>query len=138
MRDGGRLECVTRDGNDAGEIRFGNFCSIEQHVHITSVGLVVIGDFTALAPRVSILGASHPVSRTTGRSRAWDVENWGARVVIGNNVLLGAGSVVMPGVSIGDNATIGANSVVTKDVPANAVAAGVPARVIRIVDTAEN
>lgn len=54
---------------------------------------------------------------------------------IGNNVWLGGGVIVCPGVTIGDNSVIGAGSVVTKDVPANVVAAGNPCRVIRALDT---
>lgn len=54
---------------------------------------------------------------------------------IGNNVWLGGGVIVCPGVTIGDNSVIGAGSVVTKDVPANVAAAGNPCRVIRALDT---
>lgn len=52
-------------------------------------------------------------------------------IVIGNNVWLGGGAVVLPGVTIGDNSVIGAGSVVTKDIPANVVAVGNPGRVVR-------
>lgn len=139
MRDGGRLECVGRPGHEPGEIRIGNSCSIEQHVHITSAGLVEIGDFTSLSPRVTIAAAAHPIGQvSSGRSRGWDVDHWGSIVRIGQNVLIGAGAVILPGVTIGDNATIGANAVVTKDVPANSVAAGIPARVIRTFVPAES
>ena len=57
-----------------------------------------------------------------------------APVVIGKNVWLGASVTVVPGVTIGDNAVIAAGAVVTKDVPANTIAAGVPAKVIRELD----
>lgn len=52
-------------------------------------------------------------------------------IVLGNNVWIGAGAIVLPGVTVGDNSIIGAGAVVTRDVPANAVAVGNPARVVR-------
>ena len=58
-----------------------------------------------------------------------DIQNWGG-VSIGNNVFIGAGSIILPGVNIGDKAVIGAGSVVTKDIPTNSVAVGNPAKVI--------
>ena len=57
-----------------------------------------------------------------------------APISIGNNVYIGSGAYIMPGVTIGDNCIIGASAVVTKDIPANSVAVGVPARVIRTID----
>ena len=57
-----------------------------------------------------------------------------APIKIGNNVYIGSGAYVMPGVTIGDNCVIGASAVVTRDIPANTVAVGIPARVIRTID----
>ena len=57
-----------------------------------------------------------------------------APIVVGNNVYIGTGAYIMPGVSIGDNCVIGAAAVVTRDVPDNSVAVGIPARVIRTID----
>jgi len=88
---------------------------------------VHIGDNTMLAPYVQIYAAHHPIEageRIKGPELASPVH-------IGNNVWLGGGAIVLPGVTIGDNTTIGAGSVVTKDIPADVVAAGNPARVIR-------
>ncbi|NJO80052.1 MAG: sugar O-acetyltransferase [Cyanobacteria bacterium RM1_2_2] len=90
---------------------------------------VEIGDDVLCAPYVQIYAATHPTDpavRLTGRELALPVK-------IGNNVWLGGGVIVCPGVTIGDNTTIGAGSVVTKDIPANVVAAGNPCRVIRSV-----
>jgi acetyltransferase-like isoleucine patch superfamily enzyme len=56
-------------------------------------------------------------------------------IVIGNNVYIGYGAVILPGITIGDNVIIGAHAVVSKDIPSNSVAVGVPARVIKTVDT---
>ena len=86
-----------------------------------------IGDNVLLAPNVQIYTAHHPIDpevRLTGRELA-------SPVTIGNNVWIGGGALVLPGVSIGDNTIIGAGSVVTRDVPANVVAAGNPCRVLR-------
>ena len=55
-------------------------------------------------------------------------------IVIGKNVWIGANAMIVPGVTVGDNAIIGAGAVVTKDVPANAVVAGVPAKVMKMVE----
>ena len=90
---------------------------------------VTIGDDVLCAPYVQIYAAYHPTSpaeRLTGRELA-------SPVVIGNNVWIGGGSIICPGVTIGDNTTIGAGSVVTKDIPANVVAVGNPCRVLRSV-----
>lgn len=56
------------------------------------------------------------------------------KIIIGDNCFIGAGSIIMPGVTIGNNSVIGAGSVVTKDIPENSVAAGVPARIIKNID----
>ncbi|MFC6224885.1 acetyltransferase [Hymenobacter artigasi] len=71
----------------------------------------VLGDFCELSPGVHVSG----------------------NVVLGANVVLGTGAVVLPGIRIGDNSVIGAGSVVNKDVPANAVAVGIPAKVIKML-----
>ena len=62
-----------------------------------------------------------------------DVDKFG-KIVIGNNVHIGAGAVIMPGVTIGNNCIIGVGAVVTRDVPDNSIAVGIPARVIKTVD----
>jgi maltose O-acetyltransferase len=88
---------------------------------------VHIGDNVLCAPYVQIYTAYHPVDpniRLTGKELA-------APIKIGNNVWIGGGAIICPGVTIGDNTTIGAGSVVTKSIPENVVAAGNPCRVIR-------
>ncbi len=94
---------------------------------ILDVHTVTIGDNALLAPNVQIYTAAHPVDpveRLTGKEFA-------RPVVIGNNVWIGGGVIICPGVSIGDNVTIGAGSVVTRGIPANVIAAGNPCKVIR-------
>ena len=90
---------------------------------------IYIGSGTMLAPNVIIATAGHPIDPEL-RSRALQ---YNMPVRIGNNCWLGAGVIVMPGVTIGDNTVIGAGSVVTKDIPSGVVAVGNPCRVIREV-----
>ena len=86
-----------------------------------------IGDYVMIAPNVTIATASHPIEPELRRK----VGQFNIPVTIGNNVWIGAGSVILPGVTIGENSVIGAGSVVTKDIPANVVAVGNPCRVMR-------
>ena len=85
---------------------------------------VFIGDNVILAPRVHILAHDASTKLFLGYSRV-------ANTTIGNNVFVGAGSIVLPGVSIGNNVVIGAGSVVAKDIPDDSVAVGNPARVVK-------
>ena len=92
---------------------------------ILDVVKVMIGERTQIGPGVQILAADHPrdpVGRASGLE-------FGRPVLIGRNVWIGAGTIILPGVSIGDDALIGAGSVVTRDVPAATTAFGNPARV---------
>ena len=90
---------------------------------------IYIGDNTMLAPNVVIATAGHPIDPEL---RAKGLQ-YNMPVRIGKNCWLGAGVIVMPGVTIGDNTVIGAGSVVTKDIPAGVVAVGNPCRVLRTV-----
>jgi maltose O-acetyltransferase len=92
---------------------------------ILDVVEVTIGDRTQIGPGVQILTADHPRD-PAGRASGLE---FGRPVRIGHNVWIGAGAIILPGVSIGDDALIGAGSVVTRDVPAGATAFGNPARV---------
>lgn len=85
--------------------------------------LIEIGDNVTMAPRVHILCHDASTKVFLGRTKI-------GRVTIGNNVFIGAESVVLPGVSIGDNVIVGANSTVTHDIPSNTVVAGNPAKQI--------
>jgi maltose O-acetyltransferase len=90
---------------------------------------VDIGSHVKFGPKVQIYTATHPLDATQ-RTTPPFLEN-GRPIKIGNNVWIGGGAIICPGVTIGDNSTIGAGAVVTKSVPANVLAAGNPARVIR-------
>lgn len=88
---------------------------------------IYVGDYTMIGPNVVIATAGHPILPEL-REKAYQ---YNIPVHIGRNCWIGAGALIMPGVTIGDNTVIGAGSVVTKDIPANVVAVGNPCRVMR-------
>ena len=88
---------------------------------------VYVGDFTMFGPNVTVATAGHPILPEL-RKEAYQ---YNFTVKIGRNCWIGAGAVIVPGVTIGDNTVIGAGSIVTKDIPSNVVAVGNPCRVIR-------
>lgn len=90
---------------------------------------IYVGDNTMIGPNVTIATAGHPIDpELRGRGLQYNMP-----VRIGRNCWLGAGVIVLPGVTVGDNTVIGAGSVVTRDIPANVVAVGNPCRVLRPV-----
>jgi maltose O-acetyltransferase len=91
------------------------------------VAPITIGSACQLATRVQLLTATHPIDPEPRRI-GWESAE---PIVVGDNVWLGGGVIVCPGVTIGDDTVVGAGAVVTRDLPSGVVAAGVPARVIR-------
>ncbi|MFC0206180.1 sugar O-acetyltransferase [Novosphingobium soli] len=106
-------------------IRLGRGVFLNFNCVVLDVVEVVIGDGTQIGSGVQILTADHPRDPL---ERASGLE-WGRPIRIGRNAWIGAGALVMPGISIGDDAIVGAGSVVTRDVPAGATVMGNPARV---------
>lgn len=96
---------------------------------ILDVCKVKFGDNCMLAPNVAVYTAGHPVHPAVRNT----LYEYGAEIVVGDNVWIGGNSVICPGVHIGSNTVIGAGSVVTSDIPEWCVAAGNPCRVIRRV-----
>ncbi len=90
-------------------------------------GNIYIGDRVMIGPNVTIATAGHPIEPSL-REKAYQ---YNIDVHIENNVWIGAGAIILPGVTIGENSVIGAGSVVTKDIPKNCVAVGNPCRVLR-------
>lgn len=88
---------------------------------------IYVGDFTMFGPNVTVAAAGHPLLPAL-REQGYQ---YNAPVHIGKNCWIGAGAILVPGVTIGDNTVIGAGSIVTKDIPANVLAVGNPCRVLR-------
>ena len=101
---------------------------------------ITIGNNVLIAPNVQLYTATHPVSASERFVEDWD-ENSGELffrtralpITIGNDVWIGGGVIVLPGVTIGDNCVIGAGSVVTRSIPSNSLAVGNPCQVVKTI-----
>lgn len=91
---------------------------------------IYVGDYTMFGPNVTVASAGHPILPELREK----VYQYNMPVRIGRNCWIGAGAVIVPGITIGDNTVIGAGSVVTKDIPSNVVAVGNPCRVLREIN----
>ncbi len=113
-----------------GHVHFGK--NIYANFNLTMVDdtHIYVGDYTMFGPNVTVATAGHPISPEL-RQKGYQ---YNAPVHIGKNCWIGAGALIMPGITIGDHTVIGAGSVVTKDIPPNTVAVGNPCRVLREVD----
>lgn len=109
------------------EILVGRNVFINQNCTFYDLGGLEIGDDVMISPNVSLITTSHPLDPAQRRVTV------GKPIVIGRNVWIATGAIVLGGVTIGENSVVGAGSVVTKDVPANCFAAGTPARVVRTI-----
>lgn len=93
-------------------------------------GRIIIGDKCLISQHITITASNHSIRQGIYiADQPWSTVN--NYVIIGNDVWIGANAIVLPGVNIGDGAVIGGGSVVTKDIPANAIAVGNPAKVIK-------
>jgi len=109
------------------QIQVGARVFINYDLVALDVARITIEDDAQIGPRVQLLTAGHPLDPVARRSK----QEWGKPIRIGKNAWLGGGVIVCPGVTIGDNSVIGAGAVVTRDVPADVIAVGNPARVLR-------
>ena len=110
-----------------GAIRIGDGTFINVDAVMLDVMPITIGAACQIGTRVQLLTASHPLDPEPRRT-GWE---YGRSITIADNVWLGGGAIVCPGVSIGEDTVVGAGAVVTRDLPVGVVAAGVPARVLR-------
>ena len=111
----------------------GDFFFANHNCQILDGGKVTFGDYVFIAPNCTFTTAEHALDveqRNEGLEAALPI-------TVGNNVWIGAGTVVLGGVTIGDNTVIGAGSVVTKDIPSGVIAVGVPCRVMRKITEAD-
>lgn len=118
-------------------IYFGNNCEVNMNCTFLDDNIIRIGDNALIAPNVQIYTAFHPTNAVDRFGAAKEEGSFEfcktqtAPVIIGDNVWIGGGSIIMPGVTIGNNVVIGAGSVVTKDIPNNTIAYGNPCRAVR-------
>jgi acetyltransferase-like isoleucine patch superfamily enzyme len=113
-----------------GRITIGDYCLLCPGVRISAAGTVAIGHNCMLANGVYITDSDwHDIYNRLAMGRA-------EPVTIGDNVWIGDGATICKGVSVGENSIVGAGSVVVRDIPANSVAAGNPARVVKALDLA--
>ncbi|MEO8798928.1 MAG: sugar O-acetyltransferase [Polyangiaceae bacterium] len=123
------------------EIRAPFYCDYGTHLKIGArtfanyglvaldVASITIGDDVQIGPNVQLLTPTHPVEPNARRAKFEAAKP----IVIGNNVWLGGGVIVCPGVSVGEDSVVGAGAVITHDLPARVVAVGNPARVLRSI-----
>ena len=129
-----RIEAIDKHDNVSFHpvIKIGNNVSIGDYCHIAAINEIEIGDGVLIGSKVLITDHQHgntdvvtelmPAKRTLISK---------GKVTIGDNVWIGDNAVIMPGIHIGNNVVIGANAVVTRDIPANVVVGGIPAKIIR-------
>lgn len=111
-------------------VHFGNRVYANFNLTLVDDTHIYVGECTMFAPNVTVATAGHPIAPCL---RKYGIQ-YNAPVRIGKNCWIGAGALIMPGVTIGDNTVIGAGSVVTKDIPSNVVAVGNPCRVMREIN----
>lgn len=110
-------------------LTFGARCFANFGLVALDVARITVGDDVQLGPKVQLLTPTHPVEPVARREK-WETAR---PITIGDNVWLGGGAIVCPGVTIGEDTVVGAGAVVTRDLPAGVVAVGIPARVTRKV-----
>lgn len=115
-------------------IKLGRGVFVNFNCVILDVARVTIGDRVLMGPNVQIYAATHPLQASVRRQGL----EAGKPVNIGDDVWIGGGAIICPGVTIGARSVIGAGSVVTRDIPADVFAAGNPSRVIRPVSEDES
>ncbi len=108
-------------------VHFGSFVYANFNLTLVDDTHIYVGDHTMFAPNVVVATAAHPILPEL-REKGYQ---YNRPVHIGKNCWIGAGAILLPGVTVGDNTVIGAGSVVTKDLPAGVVAVGNPCRVLR-------
>ncbi len=113
-----------------GHIHFGSHIYCNFGVTMVDDTHIYVGDYTMFGPNVVVATAGHPILPSLRQQEY----QYNMPVHIGKNCWLGAGVLVLPGVTIGDNVVVGAGSVVTKDIPSNVIAVGNPCKVLREVN----
>ena len=125
--EGCYLEPPFHSNFGGGHCHFGNYVYANFGLTLVDDTHIYVGDYTMFGPHVTVATAGHPIYPEL-REKLYQ---YNMPVHIGRNCWIGAGVLIMPGVTIGDNAVIGAGSVVTKDIPSNVLAFGSPCKVQR-------
>jgi maltose O-acetyltransferase len=112
------------------QIRIGARTFVNVGLIALDIARIVIGDDVQIGPNVQLLTPTHPIEPERRRAKLEAAKP----VIIGDNVWLGGGAIVLPGVTVGENTVVGAGAVVTRDLPNGVVAVGNPARVIREIE----
>jgi len=128
------IESYSCINNAVGDVIIGDHTRIG--IHNTIIGPVTIGDHVNLAQGITVTALNHNFSDTTKRIDEQSIST--KHVTIEDDVWIGANAVILPGVTIGQHAVVAAGAVVTTDVPANTVVGGVPARIIKKIDSESN
>lgn len=136
-RENLRLEAIKsfRGSQYKPQISIGNNVNMGMDCHVGAINRVIIGNNVLIGNRVLITDHNHgnnsieEINKLAVDRKLFSKD----KVEIGENVWIGDGVAILPGVRIGDNAVIGVNSVITRDIPSNTIAAGVPAKVIRVI-----
>lgn len=123
------IELPFRANWGGAHLHLGSGVYINFNMSLVDDGHIYVGDKVMFGPNVTIATANHPIDPEL-RARALQ---YNKDVRIGDNVWIGAGVTIVPGVRIGDNSVIGAGSVITKDIPENVIAVGNPCRVLRAI-----
>ncbi len=113
-----------------GHVHFGNNVYANFNLTLVDDTHIYVGDNTMFGPNVTVATAGHPILPEL-RQQGYQ---YNAPIHIGENCWIGAGALILPGITIGDNVVIGAGSVVTKDIPSNVVAVGNPCRILREIN----
>ena len=113
-----------------GHVHFGNNVYANFNLTLVDDTHIYVGDNTMFGPNVTVATAGHPILPEL-RQQGYQ---YNAPIHIGENCWIGAGALILPGITIGDNVVIGAGSVVTKNIPSNVVAVGNPCRILREIN----
>ena len=128
------IELPFRANSGGHNVHFGSGIYVNFNLTVVDDGNIYVGDKVMFGPNVTIATANHPMNAEL-RAKSYQ---YNKDIYIGENVWIGAGVVIVPGVHIGKNSVIGAGSVVTRDIPDNVVAVGNPCRVLRAVGEHDN
>lgn len=121
-------------------VHFGKWCFVNRGATFLDDNHITFGDHVAVGPNVQFITATHPlksedrIKLKPDQFPPFEVVNIAHPISVGDFAWIGAGAIIMPGVTIGARAVVGAGSIVTKDVPANMVVVGNPARITKSVD----